>query len=54
MLTDLISRMGISPRELLRRKGTPYDELELDDPKWSDDELIDFMLTHPILINPRS
>ena len=43
--------MGISPRELLRRKGTPYDALGLDDPKWTDDELIDLMLKHPILIN---
>ena len=43
--------MGISPRELLRRKDTPYDALGLDDPKWSDDELIDLMLEHPILIN---
>ena len=43
--------MGISPRELLREKGTPYAELGLADPKWSDDELIDFMLAHPILIN---
>jgi len=38
-------------REVLRRKGTPYEELGLDDSKWSDDELIDFMLEHPILIN---
>ena len=43
--------MGIPPRELLREKGTPYAELGLGDPKWSDDELIDFMLAHPILIN---
>lgn len=50
-LIGLIHRMGIGPRELLRRKGTPYDELGLDDPKWSDDELIDLMLAHPILIN---
>ena len=50
-LVDLIGRMGITPRELLRRKGTPYDELGLDDPKWTDDELIDQMLAHPILIN---
>ena len=50
-LVDLIVRMGITPRELLRRKGTPYDELGLDDPKWTDDELIDQMLAHPILIN---
>ena len=38
-------------RDLLRRKGTPYDELGLDDPHWTDDELIDQMLAHPILIN---
>jgi hypothetical protein len=38
-------------REVLRRKGTPYDELGLDDPKWTDDELIDFMVEHPILMN---
>ena len=50
-LVDLIVRMGITPRELLRRKGTPYDELGLDDPKWTDDGLIDQMLAHPILIN---
>jgi arsenate reductase len=43
--------MGISPRVLLRRKGTPYDKLDLNDPKWSDDQIIDFMLAHPILIN---
>ena len=50
-LRRLIAAMGISPRELLRRKGTPYDELGLDDPKWSDDDLIAFMLEHPILMN---
>lgn len=50
-LVGLITAMGIGPRDLLRRKGTPYDELGLDDPKWSDDELIDFMIAHPILIN---
>lgn len=50
-LVDLILRMGFSPRDLLRRKGTPYDELGLDDPKWTDEELIDLMLRHPILIN---
>lgn len=50
-LVELIARMGISPRELLRRKGTPYDELGLDDPNFTDDELIDRMLEHPILIN---
>ena len=50
-LVGLITAMGIGPRDLLRHKGTPYDELGLDDPKWSDDELIDFMIAHPILIN---
>ena len=50
-LLELIAAMGISARELLREKGTPYAELGLADPKWSDDELIDFMLAHPILIN---
>ena len=50
-LVGLIEAMGISPRDLLRQKGTPYDELGLNDPKWTDDQLIDFMLAHPILIN---
>jgi arsenate reductase len=50
-LVELIEAMGISVRALLREKGTPYTELGLGDPKWSDDQLIDFMLTHPILIN---
>jgi arsenate reductase len=50
-LQGLIARMGIPVRDLLRRKGTPYDELGLDDPQWTDDELIDRMLAHPILIN---
>ncbi|WP_020086513.1 arsenate reductase (glutaredoxin) [Hyphomicrobium zavarzinii] len=50
-LAALIRAMGIPVRDLLRRKGTPYDALGLDDPKWTDDELIDFMMAHPILIN---
>jgi arsenate reductase len=50
-LLGLIKRMGIQVRELLRRKGTPYDELGLDDLKFNDDQLIDFMLANPILIN---
>ncbi|MFZ6674769.1 arsenate reductase (glutaredoxin) [Undibacterium sp. Xuan67W] len=50
-LSELISGMNLTPRELLRKKGTPYEELRLDDRKWSDDELIDFMISHPILIN---
>src|SRR6267154_5937011 len=50
-LVELIAAMGISVRALLREKGTPYAELGLADPKWSDDQLIYFMLAHPILIN---
>jgi arsenate reductase (glutaredoxin) len=50
-LIELVAAMGISVRALLREKGTPYAELGLADPKWSDDQLIDFMLDHPILIN---
>jgi arsenate reductase len=50
-LTSLIQRMGISARDLLRQKGTPYDELGLGDPALSDDQLIDAMMAHPILIN---
>ena len=50
-LKALIQAMGISVRGLLRRKGTPYDELQLDDPKWTDDDLLDFLVRHPILMN---
>lgn len=50
-LKALIAAMKISVRDLLREKGTPYAELGLADPKWSDDQLIGFMLAHPILIN---
>lgn len=50
-LVSLISRMGIAPRALLREKGTPYHELGLDNPALSDDELVDAMVAHPILIN---
>jgi len=50
-LVELIKAIGNPVRALLREKGTPYAELGLADPKWSDDELIDFMLAHPILIN---
>ena len=50
-LQALISAMGIPVRALLRQKGTPYGELRLDDPKWTDDELLDAMLRQPILIN---
>ncbi len=50
-LVDLIARMGSPVRDLLRQKGTPYDELGLGEDKWTDDQLIDFMMAHPILIN---
>lgn len=50
-LKTLISAMGNPVRDLLRQKGTPYDELGLSDEKWTDDQLIDFMLDYPILIN---
>ena len=51
MLERLIADMGVPVRDVLRQKGTPYDDLGLDDPKWRDDQLIDFMLQHPILMN---
>jgi len=50
-LVQLLSEMNMSPRTLLREKGTPYQELDLGNPKWTDDELLDFMMTYPILIN---
>ena len=50
-LTALIAAMGVPVRAVLREKDTPYAELGLDDPKWSDEQLIGFMLQHPILIN---
>ena len=50
-LKELIAAMGITPRDLLREKGTPYAELGLSDPALSDDQLLDAMLAHPILIN---
>ncbi len=50
-LKELIAAMGVPARSLLREKGTPYHDLDLSNPKWSDDELIDFMIAHPILIN---
>jgi arsenate reductase len=50
-LVQLISAMGISPRQLLREKGTPFHELDLGNDKWADDQLVDFMMQHPILIN---
>ena len=50
-LVVLLRLMGMRPRELLREKGTPYHQLGLDDAKWSDDEILDAMVAHPILIN---
>ncbi len=50
-LVSLIARMAMPVRDLLRRKGTPYCELGLDDPTLGDDQLIDAMMAHPILIN---
>jgi arsenate reductase len=50
-LESLLSRMNMKPRDLLREKGTPYDELGLDSDHWSDAELIEQMLKFPILIN---
>ena len=49
-LKDLLKRMGMTPRQLLRRRGTPYDELGLADPAKTDDQLIDAILAHPILM----
>lgn len=50
-LVDLIARMGIPVRDLVREKGTPYADLGLGDPDLGDEALIDAMLAHPILIN---
>jgi arsenate reductase len=50
-LRELIASMGTTVRALLRKKGTPYDELQLDDPKWTDEQLLDFIGAHPILMN---
>jgi arsenate reductase len=51
LLAQLIARMGIAVRELLREKGTPFRDLGLDAPSLSDDALLDAMMQHPILIN---
>jgi len=50
-LQALLAAMGIGARELLREKGTPYAELDLGNARWSEDELLDFMVQHPILMN---
>ena len=51
LLVALIERAGLTPRDLLREKGTPYAELGLGDEALSDDALVDAMIAHPILIN---
>ncbi len=50
-LKDLISQMGCSVRDVLREKGTPFAELDLANTKWTDEELLDFIGLHPILLN---
>ncbi len=50
-LAELIAAMGLTARDLLRQKGTPYDELGLGNPDLADDQLLDRMIEHPILIN---
>lgn len=50
-LKQIIAATGEPVRAIMRRRGTTYDELELDDPKWSDEQLIDLMLEQPVLIN---
>ena len=50
-LRALVAAMGTGVRSLLRQKGTPYDELKLGDAQWSDEQLLDFMVQHPILMN---
>lgn len=50
-LRTLVDAMGTGVRSLLRQKGTPYDELKLGDAHWSDEQLLDFMVQHPILMN---
>ena len=48
---ELVKAMGITVRDLLREKGTPYTALNLGDPKWTDEELLEFMQQHPVLMN---
>ena len=50
-LKKLIEDMSIPVRDVLRKKGTPYEELDLGNAQWSDDDLLNFMMVHPILIN---
>jgi arsenate reductase (glutaredoxin) len=50
-LKELLAAMNISVRQLLREKGTPFAELDLGNPKWTDEQLLDFVVQHPILMN---
>ena len=50
-LVTLIAAMGVPVRSVLRQKGTPYNDLKLDDASWTDEQLIDFMVEHPGLMN---
>jgi len=50
-LVELFKKLDINVRDVLRQKGTPYDELDLGNEKWSDEELIDKIVEHPILLN---
>ena len=50
-LQQLVARMGVPVRDILRQKGTPYDELDLGNPKWTDAQLLDFIGQHPSLLN---
>lgn len=50
-LWTLLTDIGIGVRDLLREKGTPYAELKLNDPAWTDEELLDFIVCYPILMN---
>ncbi len=50
-IRQLLSAMGASVRDVLRKKGTPYVELDLDNPQWSDEQLLAFIEQHPILLN---
>lgn len=50
-LRGLVSAAGLTTRELLREKGTPFAELDLGNPRWTDEELLDYVIAHPILMN---
>ncbi len=50
-LAELVAQAGLGMREVLRQKGTPYAELQLDNPALTDDQLLDAMMAHPVLIN---